>query len=178
MIRRFFIALIAIIGIFVIVVAFQPSDFRISRTATINAPASAVFPKVNDFHNWEDWSPWAKIDPEAVSSYGGTREGVGAIFHWKGNEQVGEGTMTITDSRPSELIVIKLDFREPFEATNTAEFTFQEANNQTMVSWSMFGKNNFIGKAMSLVMDCDKMVGEQFEKGLSQMKSVVEGTPR
>jgi hypothetical protein len=101
---------------------------------------------------------------------------VGALFKWAGNNQVGEGTMTITESRPSELIRIKLEFLKPFAATNASEFTFTPQGNQTVVTWSMSGKNNLIGKAMSLVMNCDKMVGGQFERGLASMKSVVESS--
>jgi hypothetical protein len=82
--------------------------------------------------------------------------------------------MTITESRPSELIRIKLDFTKPFEATNTTEFTFKPEGNQTTVTWSMFGTNNFIAKAFCLFMSMDKMVGGQFEKGLASMKSIVE----
>jgi hypothetical protein len=82
-----------------------------------------VFAQVNDFHNWEAWSPWAKLDPAAKATFEGPHPGKGAIFRWAGNEEVGEGSMTITESRPSELIKIKLEFLKPFEATNTAEFT-------------------------------------------------------
>ena len=83
--------------------------------------------------------------------------------------------MTITESRPNDLIRIKLEFFKPFAATNTAEFTFKPEGNQTVVTWSMFGQNNFMAKAVHLFMNMDKVIGDQFEKGLAQMKSVVEG---
>jgi hypothetical protein len=164
--------------VFVVVVAMQPSEFRIVRSATISAPAPAVFAQVNDFHNWEAWSPWAKLDPAAKAIFEGPRAGRGAIFRWAGNEEVGEGSMTITESRPSDLIRIKLEFLKPFEATNTAEFTFKPEGNQTAVTWSMEGQNNFIAKAVCLFMNMDKMVGGQFEKGLASMKSVTEAAPK
>lgn len=82
--------------------------------------------------------------------------------------------MTIIESRPHDLIRFKLDFLKPFKASNTAEFTFKSEGNNTVVVWSMYGKNNFIGKIMSLIMNCDKMVGGQFEQGLSAMKAIVE----
>lgn len=110
----------------------------------------------------------------AKATFEGPSAGIGAIFRWAGNQEVGEGSMTITDSRPSDLIRIKLEFLRPFEATNTAQVTFKPAGNQTTVTWSMEGENNFIGKAVCLFMNMDKMVGGQFEKGLAQMKSVVE----
>ena len=148
------------------------------RSATISAPAPAVFAQVNDFHNWEAWSPWAKLDPAAKATFEGPSTGTGAIFKWAGNKEVGEGSMTITESRPSDLIRIKLEFLRPFEATNSAEFTFKPEGNRTAVTWSMEGKNNFIAKAVCLFMNMDKMVGGQFEQGLAQMKAVVEAAPK
>ena len=107
-------------------------------------------------------------------AYEGAPAGTGAIYTWSGNNEVGEGRMTITESRPSDLIRIKLEFFKPFAATNTAEFTFKPEGNQTAVTWSMTGNNNFMAKAVHLLMNMDKMVGGQFEKGLAQMGSVVE----
>jgi uncharacterized protein YndB with AHSA1/START domain len=178
MLKKILIALAVIVIVFVVVVALQPAEFRVARSATISAPAPAVFAQVNDFHKWEAWSPWAKLDPAARNSFDGPAAGTGAIFRWAGNNEVGEGSMTITESRPSELITIRLDFTKPFEATNTAEFTFKPEGNQTVITWSMFGTNNFIAKAFCLFMSMDKMVGGQFEKGLASMKSVVEAAPK
>ena len=178
MLKKILLALAVIVVVFVGVVAMQPSDFRIVRTATMSAPAPAVFAQVNDFHNWEAWSPWAKLDPAAKNSFEGPSAGTGAIFRWAGNKEVGEGSMTITESRPSDLIRIKLEFLKPFAATNSAEFTFKPDGDQTAVTWSMAGKNNFISKAICLFMNMDKMVGGKFEEGLAAMKSIVEAAPR
>ena len=178
MLKKILIALAAIVVVFVAVVAMQPSEFRIMRTAAISAPAPAVFAQVNDFHNWEAWSPWAKRDPAMKKTYEGAPTGTGAISTWAGNSEVGEGRTTIIESRPNELIRIKLEMFKPFAATNTVEFTFTPEGNQTVVTWSMVGKSNFIAKAVHLFMDMDKMVGGDFEKGLAQMKSVVEVAPK
>ena len=160
--------------IFIIVATMQPSDFRVTRTGTISAPASAIFAQVNDLQKWDAWSPWAKLDPEAKNSFEGPTSGTGAIMRWSGNNKVGQGSMTIIESRPDEFIRFKLEFLKPFAATNTAEFTFNSENDQTTVTWSMYGKNTFMSKAIGLVMSCDKMVGSQFEQGLAALKSVVE----
>jgi hypothetical protein len=162
--------------IFLVVAAMQPSDFRVTRTGTISAPASAVFAHVNDLQKWDAWSPWAKLDPDAKNSFEGPASGTGAIMRWVGNNKVGQGSMTITESRPDEFIRFKLDFIKPFVATNTAEFTFNYENNQTTVIWTMYGKNNFMSKAIGLVMNCEKMVGSQFEQGLAALKAVVEAS--
>jgi uncharacterized protein YndB with AHSA1/START domain len=154
----------------------MPADFRIARTTTMAAPAPAVFAHVNDFHNWRTWNPWGKLDPAMKQTYVGAPAGAGAVYTWVGNGKVGQGRMTVTESRPSELIRIKLEFLKPFAATNTAEFTFKPAGgDRTVVTWSMAGCNTFMGKAMSLVMDMDRMIGKNFERGLADMKSVVEG---
>ena len=126
--------------------ALQPADFRITRSAIISAPPADVFAQVNDFHNWQSWSPWAKIDPAAKNSYEGPPSGKGAIFKWSGDDHVGEGTMTLLESRPDELIRIKLDFERPFKNSHTAKFTFKPEGKQTMVTWSMYGQNGFVGK--------------------------------
>ena len=140
----------------------------------MSAPAPLVFAEVNDFHRWQAWSPWEGIDPALKRTYEGAPAGTGAIYSWVGNNKVGEGRMTLKESRPSDLIRIKLEFLRPFKATNTAEFTFKPEGNQTLVTWSMSGVKNFMFKAFGLLMNMDKMVGRDFEKGLAQMKSVVE----
>ena len=174
MLKKILIALAVIVVVFAVIVALQPSEFRVARTATISAPPPAVFAQVNDFHKWEAWSPWAKLDPAMKQTYEGTPDGTGAVYTWSGNNEVGEGRMTITESRPSDLIRIKLEFLKPFAGTSIAEFTFKPEGNQTMVTWSMAGKNNFMAKAFGLFMNMDKMIGGQFDKGLAQMKSVAE----
>jgi hypothetical protein len=159
----------------VIFIASRPAQFRVTRRGAIDAPPEIVFPHINNLRNWQAWSPWAKLDPAAQNSYDGPAEGVGASFAWAGNNKVGEGRMTVTDSRPSEFVRFRLEFLKPFKATNTAEFTIQPEGGQTVVTWSMNGTNNFMSKAVGLFMDCDKMCGDFFEKGLAEMKAVAEG---
>jgi uncharacterized protein YndB with AHSA1/START domain len=178
MLVKILIGLAALVVLLVVVVALQPSEFRITRTATVAAPPSAVFAQVNDFHKWEAWSPWAKLDPAARNTFDGAPAGSGAVFAWAGNGQVGEGRMTIIESRPDELVRIKLEFMKPFAATNTAEFTFKPDGDRTAVTWSMYGHNNFIGKAVCLVMNMDKTLGGEFDKGLAAIKSVAEAAAR
>ena len=168
------IVIAMVVALLVVLIAMRPADFSISRSTTISASPQAVFPQVNDFHNWEAWSPWAKIDPEMKMTFAGPAAGAGAVYTWTGNSKVGEGRMTIVESHPSDLVRIKLEFLKPFAATNATEFTFQPQGSQTAVTWSMSGKRNFMTKAMGLVMSMDKMLGGQFEKGLAQLKAVAE----
>jgi len=166
--------LAVLIVVFLGVVAMQPSRFRVERTTTMSAPPGRVFAQVNDFHKWEAWSPWAKLDPAAKNTFEGPSEGTGASFHWSGNDEVGEGKMTILESRPGEMVRIKLDFVKPFASTCDINFTLKPEGDRTTVTWGMAGANSFICKAMCLFMDMDKMVGGMYEKGLAQMKTIVE----
>ena len=178
MLNIILITLAVIVVVLLVIVALQPSNFRVARSTTISGPAPAVFAQVNDFHKWEAWNPWGKIDPAMKQAYEGAPAGVGAIYTWVGNKEVGEGRMTITESHPSDLIRIRLEFFKPFAATNTAEFTFKPAGDQTAVTWGMTGEKNFMAKAIHLFMNMDKMIGGQFETGLAAMKSIVETASR
>ncbi len=131
MLKFILIGLAAIIVIFLVVAAFRPDDFRVTRTAIIAAPPAVVFDQINDLHKWNEWSPWAKMDPNARNTYDGPPTGVGASMAWAG-EKVGAGKMTITDSKPGELVQMRLEFIKPFTATNTVDFTLKPEGNQTI----------------------------------------------
>ena len=178
MLKKILVILAAAIVVFLIIVTLQPAHFRVARSATIAAPPAAVFAQVNNFHNWDAWSPWAKLDPSMKQTFEGPAEGTGAIYRWEGNSQVGQGAMTITGSDPGKRVAIKLEFIKPFAAVNDTEFTFKPEGNQTSVEWSMSGDNNFMAKAMCLFVSMDKMVGGDFEKGLAQMKTAAEAAPK
>jgi len=174
MIKSVFIGLLLLIGVAAAVIQMRPGDFRVTRTAAIAAPPALVFSEVNNLHNWEAWSPWARLDPQGKTSYSGPAEGEGASFSWSGNIQVGEGTMTIIESKPNESVKIRLDFLKPMPGTSTAEFTFTPQAGQTEVTWSMYGPCSFLRKAMGMFIDCDKMIGGFFDKGLADMRTVAE----
>ena len=181
MLKKISLVIVALVAAFLVVVALQPADFTITRRATMTARAPAVFAQVNNFHNWEAWSPWARLDPAMKQTYEGPEAGSGAIYLWDGNSEVGAGRMTLVESRTNELVRIKLEFLRPFASVNSTDFTFQsqgDKGEQTAVTWTMTGKNNFISKAFCLFMDMDKMIGGDFEKGLAQMKSLVEGAKK
>ena len=178
MIWKILIALVVIVVGLVGVITLQPARYRVSRSTTIAAPAPVVFAQVNDFHRWSAWSPWEKIDPAMKRTYEGPPAGVGASYAWVGTREVGEGRMTIVESRPGDLIHVKLEFVKPFAGTSVAEFSFKPDGERTLVTWSMTGDKNFIAKAIHLVMSMDRMIGDQFDKGLAAMKTVAEAAPR
>jgi uncharacterized protein YndB with AHSA1/START domain len=167
------LALAFIALLFVIILAGQPTEFTVARSLKMAAPPEKVFPHVNDLHLWREWSPWAKLDPNAKNSFEGAASGVGAAMAWAGNNQVGIGTMTITESQPSHLVRMRLDFEKPMRATNLAKFTFQPEGGGTVVNWVMSGKSNLMMKSFGLFVNCDRLVGCQFEKGLANLAAVV-----
>ena len=136
--------------------------------------AAAVFAQVNDLRRWEDWSPWAKLDPNAKVTFSGPQSGQGSTFKWDGNDKIGAGTMTITESKPNERVATRTDFVKPFEGTSYSDFIFWQTGDRTNVTWTMSGHQNFIGKAFCLFMPMEQMLGPEFEKGLAQLRQVVE----
>jgi hypothetical protein len=178
MLLPIFLAIAALVAVFLLVAATRPDDFRYARGTTISAPPSVVFGFVNDLRRFQDWSPWAKIDPACKVVFTGPAAGVGAAFAWDGNNKVGAGSMTITESRPAELVGSRLEFLKPFKATNAVEFAFQPEGGGTAVTWSMSGKNIFLSKLFGLFVNCDKMVGRDFEKGLASLKALAEAVAK
>jgi hypothetical protein len=177
MLTKILIGLAVVVILFLITVAFQPAEFKVVRTTKINAPAVDVFGYVNDFHKWTAWSPWENLDPNLQRFYEGAPAGPGTIYRWVGNRKVGEGKMTLTESKPGEYVRIALDFLKPFAASNKVVISFKQEGNQTAVDWTMTGTKNFICKGMGMFMSMDKMCGGQFEQGLAQLKAVSETRP-
>ena len=176
MLKKILIALVIIVAGLAVVIALQPATFRVTRTATIAAAPADVFALVNDFRNWDAWSPWAKLDPAMKTSYAGSPSGQGAVYSWVGNSDVGEGSMTIIESQPASRVNIRLEFIKPFASVADNLFEFAPAAAGTTVTWTMSGDNNFLSKAFCLFTGgMDGMIGPDFEKGLAQMKAVAEG---
>lgn len=178
MFKIILLVIVAVLAVFAIVVALQPSNFRVARSIVIDAPPTAAFAQVEDFRRWTAWSPYEKLDPNQQRSYHGPAAGEGAVYDWVGDKNAGEGRATIVESRPGERVRIELAFRKPFQATNVAEFAFRPVGDKTEVTWSMSGERNFMFKAFGLVMNMDKIVGAQFDDGLKQLKAIAERQPR
>lgn len=178
MIKKILLGLATFIVVFLAVVAFRPSEFRVQRSATLSASPAALFEYVNDHHKFALWNPWMKLAPNVKNTYSGPESGVGAVCSWQGDSKVGAGTSTIIESRPGELVRFKMDWKEPMSGTSTVDFTFKPEGGKTVVTWSMYGPQTFIGKAMGLFIDCDKMCGDQFEKGLANLGEVAQAAAK
>ena len=168
MIKIIALVVVAAIAAVLIFAATKPDVFRVQRAASIKAPPDKVFPFINDFKRWEAWSPWEKKDPQMKRTFGDK------TYAWQGNKEVGEGRMEIVEAVAPSKVKLKLDFIKPFEAHNVVDFTLQPKDRGTQVTWAMQGDTPFLFKIVHLFMDMDKMVGKDFEAGLSNLKAAAE----
>lgn len=169
MITKILLGLALVIAGLLIVIALRPSDFRVERTAVLSGSPAVLFDYVNHQRRVSEWNPFLKVDPNVKITFSGPDEGVGSVCTWDGNRDIGAGSCTIIESVPKELVRCRMDWRRPMTGTATVDFTFKSEGDRTAVTWAMYGNNNFMGKAMSLVFDCDKICGPQFEKGLAAL---------
>src|SRR5712672_2864002 len=173
MLKKIAVVVVVLIAGVLVFAATRPDTFRVQRSASIKAPPEKISAVLSDFHGWEAWSPWEKMDPAMKRSFSGAEKGKGAIYVWQGNGKVGEGRMEITDATASR-VSMDLDFIKPFEAHNKVAFTLAPKGDATEVVWSMQGPVPYPAKIVHVFMDMDSMVGGQFETGLANLKTVSE----
>jgi uncharacterized protein YndB with AHSA1/START domain len=154
--------------------AFKPDSFRLERSTTIAAPPEKVFALINDLRRFNEWNPFAKLDPQNAITYDPLTAGVGGAYNWQG-EKSGAGRMQITESVPAQRVTATLDFTKPFEAHNTVDFTVQaQGEKGSSVSWAMHGPMPYLNRLMTTFFDMDKTVGKDFEAGLANLKALAE----
>lgn len=171
----FILGIVALIVVGVLAATLaKPNTFRIERTAQIDAPPETVFPLIDDFRNWTQWSPWENIDPALKRTYSGAAHGTGAIYAWEGNDKVGSGRMEITQSSAPSKVILRLEFIKPFAAVNTTEFTVAPSGAGSTVTWAMYGPSSFMHKFMSTLFNMNDMLAKQFDAGLAKMKAAAE----
>ena len=171
--------LLAAVVVILVIASRKPDDFRVTRSTLVQAPPEKIYPLIVDLHRWAAWSPYEKKDPAMTRTFSGAPSGVGAIYQWDGDKNVGSGRMEIVNvTEPSEggpaKVVIKLDFFKPFEGHNTAEITMVPKDGQTIVTWAMYGPSPYMSKLMGIFMDFDDMIGRDFAAGLAKLKAIVE----
>jgi uncharacterized protein YndB with AHSA1/START domain len=174
MLKKAALAVVAVLAIILGLAAMKPDTFSVKRVVSIKAPPEKIAALITDFHQWSSWSPWEHLDPDMKRTFSGAPYGKGAIYEWEGNKDVGKGRMEVTDAATPAKTVIKLDFLKPVETSSTTEFTLLPQADATTVSWDMSGPMPFVSKIMSVFMNMDAMIGKDFEKGLSNLKTVAE----
>lgn len=166
----FVIAVVGLLGY----ATTRPDEMNVVRSLEMAARPDAAYSQIEDFHHWTKWSPWDELDPNQKKTYEGEPRGKGAITGWSGNDDVGEGRMTITDTAAPNRIDIDLEFIRPFESRSKVTFTVDAAGAGSKVTWAMNGKNAFMEKVVGIFMDFETMVGKDFEKGLGKLKVAAE----
>ncbi len=174
MLKKIGIGVLGAIALFLGYVAFQSADYEIHREVSIQASVETIFPYLNSSKLGEKWGPWLEVDPQSRMSYSGPDAGVGSRADWTGGKQLGTGSATIVESIPNQRVKMKLEYTEPMKMEQDSEYSIQSSGNQSIVRWSVRGKNTFMGRLMCVFVDMDKLVGQMFEKGLSNLKNLVE----
>jgi uncharacterized protein YndB with AHSA1/START domain len=148
--------------------------YTVVRSATMAAPPQRVYEQIADFRNWTSWSPWEEIDPALERTYSGSDSGVGSVYRWSGNRKAGQGRMEIVEAVPPSKVAIDLRFEKPWKARSDTVFTIEPQGTGSRVTWTMTGEKTFMTKVMGLFSSMDKMIGPDFEKGLSRLKATTE----
>jgi hypothetical protein len=174
MFKKIIIGLAVLILIVLALAAMQPATYSVTRSIAIKAPPERIQPLISDFHNWPLWSPWEKLDPALKRTFSGATRDLGAVYAWEGNKDVGSGRMEIIGLTPPTKVGIKLDFLTPMESSAMTDFVLEPKGDTTTVTWTMSGKSDFMTKLMGVFFSMDRMIGPDFESGLSQMKAVAE----
>ncbi|MFG6467068.1 SRPBCC family protein [Roseateles sp. BYS87W] len=164
---------LAVVGVLA-VAATRPDEFRVERRARLAAPPEVVWPLIGELRAFNRWNPYERKDPMLKGAYSGPERGVGSRYDWASKE-VGTGSLEITGQQPGRAVQMKLDFIQPFEAHNQAEFALQPLpDGATEVRWTMHGPANFMSKLMGLFINMDAMVGRDFEAGLQHLRELAE----
>jgi len=177
MLKKIALGVVALIVVIVGYAAIQPAEYEISRETTINAPAAKVFPYLNNSKLADQWGPWKEVDPAAKMGFSGPDAGVGSKTSWESDKQLGTGSATIVESVENERVGIQIEYTKPMPMTQDSLYLVKANGNQSVVTWKVTGRNNVVGRVMCLFMNMDKTVGGMFEKGLSNLKTLVESAP-
>lgn len=165
---------VAAIGVVLCLALTKPDEFRVERSAVINAAPDKIYAVVSDFHRSPEWSPFEKLDPNVKRSFSGPESGKGARYSWVGNADAGEGYMEVMELEPPTKLLLKLHFDKPMEGDSTVAYVLEPQDSATKMTWSMYGPNTFMGKVMQVFMNCDTMMGTFMEQGLANLKSICE----
>ncbi len=168
-----FAVILLLIAAFFVIGLVLPDRVFVSRAVNVTAPAERIFPLVNNFREFNRWSPWAAKDPNTQYTFEGPQSGVGAKVYWYSeNKQVGAGSQEIVESRPNEFVRTKLDFGT--QGTASASFLIEETSEGSRVTWGLNtdAQGSVVERYFGLLMD--RMVGPEYEKGLDNLRKLAE----
>ncbi|MFM6929731.1 MAG: SRPBCC family protein [Bdellovibrio sp.] len=171
------IVVLVVLGLiiaFVIFVASRDGKFRYERSGVINAPADKIFPFLVSFKLGSEWSPFEKVDPKMKKAYSGTDGAVGSTMEFEGNRDAGSGKLELLAMVPNQSVDIRLTMIKPIHGDNLVQYKLTPEGDGTLFTWTMSGNGGFMGKLMVVLIDCDKMIGDQFVAGITNLKTIVE----
>ena len=177
MAKKIIVAVLGILAALLGYVAMQPAEMSIFREQLVKATPEKIFPHINNSKMANDWMPWADVDPKVKMSFSGPDEGIGSASSWDSEGQMGTGQAVVVESVPNRSVKTQLTYTKPMSMSQMAEVSLSPSSEGTVVRWAVTGKNDFMGKFFGVVMNMDKMVGGQFEAGLSKLKTTVEKAP-
>ncbi|MEZ5816745.1 MAG: SRPBCC family protein [Hyphomicrobiaceae bacterium] len=155
-----------------VLAARRPDKFAYARSTIIDAPAERIFPLIADPVAFNAWNPFNE-DPSISGSYSGPERGPGARYTF-GSKKAGTGYTEIVEEQAPRLLVVRLVMTKPIAGDNRVEFRLEPAGEGTRVTWAMSGPVSFTGKVINQVIDCERMCGDQFTRGLAKLKSLAE----
>ena len=178
MFKKISIAIGIVVGLFLIYVALQPAEYTISRELLINASSETLFPYINNSEQTSTWMPWKESDPKAVMTYSGPAEGVDSKSSWDSEGSMGTGEALVIESIPLLSVKTQLTYIKPMEMKQLAEIKLKPTDGGTVVHWSVSGSNPFWGRVFCVLFNMPKMIEGEFDKGLNNLKKMVEHDPR
>ncbi len=170
MLKKILIGVAAIVAVLVIVGFMLPGQVHVERSTTISASPEQIWPLVSDFSRFNEWSPWAKRDPNTKYTYEGGKTGVGAKMSWTSDHpEVGNGSQETLEATAPTHLKNKLDFGA--DGTAEATFTLAAAEGGTTVTWSLDSDLGMNPIARYFGLMFDSMIGPDYEAGLSSLKA-------
>lgn len=167
------LATLAFVGLgLVAIFMMQPTEVVTERSVVVDATAQEVFSYVDDLRAWPQWSPLAGSDREV--SFGEVDRGEGAVLEWEGDEEVGEGRITLVDSRPDESLTIEMELRQAVHSWHTARVDFETVDDGTRVTWSLHTEVSAPTKLFMADDSIEDMIGADFDESLTRLAAVVE----
>lgn len=174
MLKKIAVVVLVVVAGFLAFVASRPGSFRVERSTSVAAPPERIYPLVADLRRMDEWSPWNKLDPSMKKQFSGDPAQPGAGYAWAGNDEVGEGRMTILEVSPPSRVTFRLEFLKPYQSVATTGFRLVPEGSATRVSWDMEGKLSFMEKLVGVFMDMDAMIAKDFDAGLAGIKAIAE----
>lgn len=168
------IAVVIILVVFIGYVSTRDGKFRYERSGVIKASAEQIFPYISNFRMGEQWSPYEKIDLNMKKTFAGNDGQVGSTMEFEGNSNVGSGKLEMLQIVPNESVQIRLTMLKPMHGVNIIDYKLTAEPEGTKFTWIMTGEGGFMSKLMNVLIDCEKMVGDQFSQGINNLKTVIE----